>query len=70
MISSVMNMFCRLKMGLGVLLVFIGVKMLLNFFWNIEIGTGTSLIVIITIVLLSILASILFPKKKSATAVK
>lgn len=70
MVNSVMNMFCRLKMGLGVLLVFIGVKMLLNFFFDIEIGTGTSLIVIIAIVLLSILASILFPKKEAAKTVE
>ncbi len=64
MMSSVMDMFCRLKTGLGVLLIFIGVKMFLHFFFGIEIGTGTSLLVIVAIIALSIVASILFPKKK------
>ncbi len=63
MLSNVMNMFCRLKTGLGVLLSFIGVKMLLNTFFEIEIGPGTSLLVILGILALSIVASLLFPVK-------
>lgn len=63
MLSNVMNMFCRLKTGLGILLAFIGVKMLLNTFLEIEIGPGVSLLVILGILLLSIIASILFPIK-------
>ncbi len=65
MLSNVMNMFCRLKTGLGFLLAFIGVKMLLHTFLDIEIGTGTSLLVILGIIVLSIIASILFPEKKA-----
>ncbi len=63
MLSNVMNMFCRLKTGLGVLLSFIGVKMLLNTFFGIEIGPGASLLVILGILALSIVASLLFPVK-------
>lgn len=64
MLSNVMNMFSRLKTGLGFLLIFIGVKMLLHTFLDIEIGTGASLLVIVGIIGLSILASILFPVKE------
>lgn len=64
MLSNVMNMFCRLKTGLGILLAFIGVKMILNTFWGIEIGPGASLLVILGILALSIVASLLFPIKK------
>lgn len=64
MLSNVMNMFCRLKTGLGVLLVFIGTKMLLHTFFHIEISVEISLMVIVGIIGLSILASILFPIKE------
>lgn len=64
MLSNVMNMFCRLKTGLGILLVFIGTKMLLHTFFHIEIPTMTSLFVIVGIIVLSIVASILFPIKE------
>ena len=64
MLSNVMNMFSRLKTGLGFLLIFIGVKMLLHTFLDIEIGTGASLLVIVGIIGLSIVASILFPVKE------
>lgn len=64
MLSNVMNMFCRLKTGLGVLLVFIGLKMLLHTFFHIEIPTLTSLLVIVGIIALSIVASLLFPIKE------
>lgn len=68
MLSNVMNMFCRLKTGLGILLSFIGVKMLLNTFFDIEIGPGTSLLVILGILALSIVASLLFPVKDAKKA--
>lgn len=65
MLRSVMNLFCRLKDAVGVLLVFIGVKMLLHTFAGIEIGTGISLIVIISLLTLGIVGSLLFPKKET-----
>ena len=64
MLSNVMNMFWTLKYGLGVLLTFIGVKMLLHTFWHIEIGTGMSLMIIALILVLSIVVSLIFPKKE------
>ena len=64
MLSNVMNMFWALKYGLGVLLTFIGVKMLLHTFWHISIGTGASLMVIAGILAISIVLSLVFPKKE------
>ena len=66
MLSNVMNMFWTLKYGLGVLLTFIGTKMLLHTFWHIEIGTGMSLLVIAGILVLSVVLSLVFPKKEKA----
>ncbi len=66
MLSNVMDMFWALKYGLGVLLTFIGAKMLLHTFWHIEIGTGMSLLVIAGILVLSVVLSLVFPKKEKA----
>ena len=69
MLSNVMDRFWLLKYGLGVLLTFIGVKMLLNTFWHIEIGTGASLGIILGILAVSIVLSLMIPQKKEvATA--
>ncbi len=70
MLSNVMNMFWTLKYGLGVLLTFIGVKMLLHTFWHIEIGTGMSLLVIAGILVLSIVISLIFPQKEKKEVVE
>ena len=71
MLESVMDRFYYLKVGVAVLLAFIGVKMLLPFvsglsFINVDlsIGTGASLIVIVSILTVSILASIFIPRKQ------
>lgn len=63
LLESVMDKFCYLKLGLSALLAFIGSKMLLPYVSDIHISTGVSLIVILSILALSIIASILFPKK-------
>lgn len=63
MLESVMDKFAYLKIGLAVLLTFIGIKMLLPVV-NVHIGTGISLIAIVVILGTSIVASILFPPKK------
>src|SRR5574344_847706 len=63
MLESVMDKFAYLKIGLAVLLTFIGVKMLLPDLLDIHIGTGVSLIVILGILVVSILCSIFFPPK-------
>jgi len=62
LISKVMNMFHYLKIGLAVLLTFIGVKMLLGSILQIHISTPVSLLAIVGILGVSILASVVFPK--------
>lgn len=65
LISNVMNLFHYLKIGLAVLLTFIGVKMLLGSILHIHIGTVPSLLTIVGILAFSILASVMFPKKEN-----
>jgi tellurite resistance protein TerC len=60
-VSNVMNKFSYLKEGLSILLTFIGVKMLIVMF-HIKIPTYISLLVIVGILLISVLASVFFPK--------
>ena len=64
LLSNVTDMFWLLKYGLGVLLCFIGVKMIGHEFFGWEIGTMVSLAVILGILVASIGLSLLFPKKK------
>ena len=66
-LSSLMGLFRFLPMGLGVLLSFVGGKMLAHSKleeWG--FGTLSSLGVIIGILIISILLSVLFPEKKKA----
>ena len=65
MLESVMDKFIYLKIGLSVLLVFIGVKMLLPDIFGLHIDTDISLLVVLGILTISILGSILFPKKNT-----
>lgn len=64
-LSNIMGLFRFLKYGLGVLLVFIGGKMLAHHYLA-EIGFKTvySLYVILGILAVSIIASLIFPEKK------
>ena len=64
LLSNVTDMFWLLKYGLGLLLCFIGVKMIGHEFFGWEIGTMVSLAVILGILVASIGLSLLFPKKK------
>ena len=64
MLESIMDKFAYLRIGLSVLLTFIGVKMFLPLA-GIEIGIVPSLVVIVSILTLSILLSVLFPPKKA-----
>ena len=66
MLESIMDKFAYLRIGLSVLLTFIGVKMFLPLL-GIEVGIVASLIIIISILTLSILMSVLFPPKKAET---
>ncbi|MCE3280499.1 MAG: integral rane protein TerC family [Bacteroidetes bacterium] len=58
--------FHYFKVGLSALLLFIGVKMLISeYLKDIGFKTGHSLIIIASIILISILASLIFPKKQN-----
>ncbi|MGV3531025.1 MAG: TerC family protein [Chthoniobacteraceae bacterium] len=60
-LSGVLHKFHYLKIGLGVVLTFVGVKMLLGHTpWKID--TVVSLIVIVTVLALSVIASLVWPK--------
>lgn len=65
MLESVMDKFAYLKIGLSVLLTFIGVKMLLPLV-DVEINTFVSMLVIIGILSASVILSLLFPPKRPA----
>ena len=66
MLESVLDKFWFLKIGLSILLTFIGVKMRLPLI-ELRIGTIVSLCVILGILSLSIVISLLFPKKRTET---
>lgn len=65
LLSGVKDMFWMLSYGLGLLLCFIGAKMILGEFTSIHLSTTVSLCVILGILALSILLSLLFPKKST-----
>lgn len=66
LLSNVMDKFHYLKVGLAALLTFIGVKMIIHD-WLKEIGftTAHSLYVVLAILVISVLASLVFPKKEN-----
>ena len=61
LLAGVIHKFHFLKLGLSVVLVFVGVKMLLTDIYHMPIGI--SLGVIATILTVSVIASLLFPKE-------
>ncbi|MBU0507235.1 TerC family protein [bacterium] len=61
-LAGVVHKFGYLKLGLGVVLTFVGVKMLLSH-TRFEIATAWALVVVGIIITLSIVASLLWPKK-------
>lgn len=69
LVSNVMQLFRFLQYGLGLLLTFIGVKLLFHDFLyeNLGIGTVESLYLILLIIGVSIIASLIFPAKKEQT---
>ncbi len=69
LITKVMHLFHYLKTGLAVLLTFIGFKMIVHD-WLHHIGFTTlhSLLIVLSILLVSIVASFIFPKKEIETA--
>ena len=63
LISSIIDKFRFLKIGLSILLVFIGIKMLLHHF--VEISTIQSLLAVLGILSSSILISVVIPEKEA-----
>jgi len=61
LLAGVVEKFQYLRMGLAIVLTFIGVKMLIEVF-HIEISVWISLVVVATVLLVSVAASILWPK--------
>ncbi|MCA5003924.1 TerC/Alx family metal homeostasis membrane protein [Sphingobacterium bovistauri] len=69
LLVNIIDKFHYLKVGLAFLLVFIGAKMLLHSYlkeWGFT--TSHSLIIIISILAISVVASLMFPKKKDYSA--
>ncbi len=65
LLSDIKDRFWLLQYGLGVLLIFIGAKMILGEFTSIHIGTTASLFVILGILVVSVVLSMCFkPKAK------
>jgi len=66
LIINIINLFHYLKIGLSVLLAFIGLKMFLHtWLTNIGFTTSHSLYIVLGIIAISILLSVLFPPKKT-----
>ncbi|MDF9827621.1 tellurite resistance protein TerC [Ereboglobus sp. PH5-10] len=63
-LSGVMGMFRFLGIGLAVILVFIGMKMIVGYIFEYHVSIGLSLGVIGGTLALSVIASLLFPGKK------
>jgi tellurite resistance protein TerC len=67
LLVNIIDKFHYLKVGLAALLVFIGLKMLAaNYVDEIGLTTGRSLLVILGILVISVVASLVFPKKEKA----
>jgi tellurite resistance protein TerC len=66
-LTNIMHLFHYLKTGLAVLLIFIGVKMIAHH-WLEPLGFRTeySLYIIISILAVSVIASLMFPQKKES----
>ena len=69
LLVNIIHKFHYLKVGLAFLLIFIGVKMLAHG-WLEQIGFKTvhSLIIIVSILVVSVVASLIFPKKENLSA--
>jgi tellurite resistance protein TerC len=68
-VAGIMGYFRYLKIGLAFVLTFVGLKMLAGFL-HFEIPIVLSLLIILTILVISILASVVIKKKNSETIIK
>jgi tellurite resistance protein TerC len=60
-VSSLMDKFHLLKTGLAAILAFVGVKMIITY-WDIHVPIGWSLATIVGILVLSMVASLIWPQ--------
>ncbi len=60
-LAGAMNMFHYLHYGLSLILAFVGTKMILSA-WNVGIPTSVALTVVVSILALSVIASLIWPK--------
>lgn len=67
-LAGVMNLFHYLKVGLSIILSFIGVKMLISDFYHMP--TTIALGVVAGVLIISVIASIIWPEKTQSTATK
>ncbi len=68
-LSNIMHYFRYLKIGLGVILIFIGLKMLTESWWSgIGFEKEHSIYVILALVAVSMVFSVIFPEKKPINA--
>jgi tellurite resistance protein TerC len=66
MLERMQAFFVHMKKAVGVILWFVGLKMILPLFWpKFEIDTPISLIVIVLLLIIGVLASLVFPVQKS-----
>ena len=63
-LAGLVNVFHYLNLGMSVILIFIGVKMILSDFYKIPIGLALG--VVVGILVISVAASLLMPKKEEA----
>jgi tellurite resistance protein TerC len=63
----VIERFHYLKLGLSVVLTFVGVKMLITYF-HIEVPIGASLGIVAGVLATSVVASVVFPQTAKASA--
>lgn len=67
LLINVIDKFHYLKIGLSILLTFIGLKMLAaNYVDQIGLTTGNSLLIILGILAISVIASLIFPEKEAS----
>jgi tellurite resistance protein TerC len=63
-LAAVAKYFTYLKYGLGIILSFVGLKMLLEVFWHIKVPTTLSLAIIFGVLVLSMGLSVLISRSK------
>lgn len=66
LVSGLVQLFVYLKIGVALILAFVGVKMLASHY--VHISTGLSLAVVVGVLVLSIAASVFWPPRKAAPA--